>query len=102
MTPPYGQAAKVTARRARVLVFFTRPSLWPAWPYLPVVRRGRGGEELGVLFDFRGTSGRTGYSATVLATNLFLAPADERRLLVVPREVYDAPEDVADAGWDVD
>ena len=102
MTPPNGQAVKVTARRARVLVFFTRPALWPAWPDLPVVRRGRGREELGVLFDFRGTSGRTGYSATVFVTNLFLAPADERVLLLVPREVSDAPEDVADAGWDVD
>ena len=104
MTPLEGlpPPAKLTARRARVLVFFTRPSLWPAWPYLPVVRRTRGREELGVLFDFRGTSGRTGYSATVFVTNLFLAPADERMLLLVPREVYDAPEDVADAGWDVD
>ena len=95
-------AAKSAARRARVLLFLTRPPLWPAWPYLPVVRRGRGREELGVLFDFRGTSGRTGYSATVFVTNLFLAPADEWGLLLLPREVYDSPEDVADAGWDVD
>ena len=104
MTPFEGTVHKalLTARRARVLVFFTRPTLWPAWPYLPVVRRGRGLEELGVLFDFRGTSGRTGYSATVFVTNLFLAPADERMLLLVPREVYDAPEELADAGWDVD
>ena len=104
MTPPGRTVptALSTARRARVLAFFTRPSLWPAWPYLPVVRRSRGREELGVLFDFRGTSGRTGYSATVFATNLFLAPADERRLLLLSREVYDTPEELADAGWDVD
>ena len=102
MTPPEGLTAKLTARRARVLVFLTRPSLWPAWPYLPVVRRRRGVEELGVLFDFRGTSGRTGYSATVFVTNLFLAPADELELLLLPREVYDTPEELADAGWDVD
>ena len=55
-----------------------------------------------MLFDFRGTSGRTGYSATVFATNLFLAPADEWELLLLPREVYDTPEELADAGWDVD
>ena len=102
MTPPEGLTAKLTARRARVLVFLTRPSLWPAWPYLPVVRRGRGLEELGVLFDFRGTSGRTGSSATVFVTNLFLAPADEWRPLLLPREVCDAPEDLADAGRDID
>ena len=104
MTPPEpaAPAAKSAARRARVLLFLTRPPLWPAWPYLPVVRRSRGREELGVLFDFRGTSGRTGYSATVFVTNLFLAPADEWGLLLLPREVYDSPEDVADAGWDVD
>ena len=102
MTPPEGLTAKLTARRARVLVFLTRPSLWPAWPYLPVVRRSRGLEELGVLFDFHGTSGLTGYSATVFVTNLFLAPADERMLLLMPREVYDTPEELADAGWDVD
>jgi hypothetical protein len=92
------------ARRARAVRFLARPDLWPAWPYLPVVRRRRrgGDEELGVLFDFRGTSGRTGLSAAVFLTNLFLAPADERRLLDLPHEVYDAPEEVADAGWDVD
>ena len=38
------------------------PRLWPLWPYLPVVRRWPGGvEELGVVIDFRGTSGRTGF-----------------------------------------
>jgi hypothetical protein len=90
------------ARRARAVHFLARPALWPVWPYLPVVRRRRGREELGILFDFRGTSGRTGLSAAVFLTNLFLAPADERRLLDLPHEIYDAPEEVADAGWDVD
>ena len=99
MTPPQATSA---ARRVRALLFLTRPPLWPAWPYLPVVRRLGGREELGVLFDFRGTSGRTGYSATVFRTNLFLAPADERTLLRLPREVYDTPEELADAGWDID
>lgn len=92
----------ILSRRERALVFLTHPRLWPAWPYLPVVRRRPGGEELGVLFDFCGTTGRTGYSACVFLTNLFLVPADERRLLLLPREVYDSADEVVAAGWDID
>jgi hypothetical protein len=90
------------SHRERALLFLTHPRLWPAWPYLPVVRRRAGREELGVLFDFRGTTGWTGYSAAVFLINLFLAPADERRLLELPREVYDTADEVVAAGWDID
>lgn len=89
-------------RRDRAVLFLTNPILWPAWPYLPVVRRQNGREDLGVVFDFRGTTGRTGYSAAVFLTNLFLAPADERDLLLLPREVYDTAAEVVAAGWDLD
>ena len=94
--------ALTLSRRERALLYLTHPRLWPAWPYLPVVRRRAGREELGVVFDFRGTTGRTGYSACVFRTNLFLAPADERLLLLLPREVYDSADEVVAAGWDVD
>ena len=50
---------------ARHLLLITTPALWPAWPFLPVVRRTPGAEDLGVMFDARGVCGRTGYSATV-------------------------------------
>lgn len=94
--------ALTLSRRERALLFLTHPRLWPAWPYLPVVRRRAVREELGVVFDFRGTTGRTGYSAAVFLTNLFLAPSDERLLLLLPREVHDTADEVVAAGWDVD
>lgn len=50
--------------RERTARFVTTPALWPVWPFLPVVRRSRGREELGVVFDAR-AAGLTGYSATV-------------------------------------
>ena len=37
---------------------------WAHWPFLPVVRRTRGREELGVVFDARAAQ-LTGFSATV-------------------------------------
>ena len=40
--------------RERSLLFIAHPGLWPMWPVLPVVRRTRGRQELGVMFDFRG------------------------------------------------
>ena len=87
---------------ARHLMFVSTPALWPAWPFLPVVRRSRGAEELGVLFDALGVCGLCGYSATVLLTNLFALPARLDQLLALPREVFDTPEELVAAGWRVD
>ena len=88
---------------ARDLLFFRTPALWPTWPFLPVVRRRPGGgTDLGVLYDARGTSGRCGYSATVFVTNLLLMPPTEAEFLALPREVFDTPEEIAEAGWVVD
>jgi hypothetical protein len=78
------------------------PALWPAWPFLPVVRRTSGREELGVVFDARHACGLTGYSATVFFANLFDLPATLTGLLALPREVFDTTEELADAGWRVD
>jgi hypothetical protein len=90
------------ALRARSVFFIVRPVLWPAWPLLPVVRRSRGREELGVMVDLRGTTGRTGFGATVFLANLFEVPLCERALLKLTREVYDSADEVVAAGWVVD
>ncbi len=85
----------------RTVLFLSTPALWPAWPFLPVVRRSKGYEELGVLFDSR-SAGLTGFSATVYLTNLFALPADLNRFLALPHETYDSAEEVAAAGWCID
>ena len=87
----------------RDLFFFTHPERWPAWPFLPVVRRRAGGAtECGLLYDFRGTGGPTGFSSTVFVCNLFLLPPTLEEFLALPREVFDAPEEMAAAGWVID
>jgi hypothetical protein len=92
----------ILSPRERSLVFIAHPGVWPMWPVLPLVRRSRGREELGVMFDFRGTTGRTGFGATVLLSNLFELPHGERELLALPREVYDSAAEVVAAGWEID
>ena len=87
---------------ARHLMFVTTPALWPAWPFLPVVRRTKGDEELGVMFDALTTCDVTGYSATVFLTNICTMPTCLNQLLALPREVYDSGEEVVQAGWTVD
>ncbi len=91
----------VGCARERTVLFLSAPALWPHWPFLPVVRRARGRDELGVVFDAR-AAGLTGYSATVFFTNLFLLPADFDQFLALPREAFDTAEELAGAGWFVD
>jgi hypothetical protein len=95
---------KAAARqRARNLMYFARPVLWPTWPFLPLVRRRhRMPVECGLLYDAYRMSGRTGYSATVFLVNLFCVPAAEEVLLTLPKEVYDRPEEIFDALWRID
>ena len=88
--------------RHRTVLMVSTPALWPAWPFLPVVRRTSGTEELGVVFDARHACGLTGYSATVFGCNLFMLPRTWSEFLALPREVYDSAEELADAGWRVD
>jgi hypothetical protein len=93
----------VAAERKRNFLYLTTPSIWPVWPYLPLLRNRPGCEqEYGVLCDFLHVSGRTGYSATVFIANLFLMPRDEAEIIQLPREVYDTAEDIYAAGWRVD
>jgi hypothetical protein len=100
MSPPTPTAG---ALRLRNLTFFRDPQLWPQWPFLPVMRRRPGvEEEYGVLYDACGSSGKFGYACTIFLANYFLLPSTEEEFLALPRETYDTPEEVADAGWTVD
>ena len=65
--------------RSRNLLFLARPTLWPAWPFLPLMRRKpRQAEEY------------------------FWVPPDEAEFLAMPKETFDSPEEVFGAGWRVD
>jgi hypothetical protein len=102
MTPEPDPPACLTGRR-RDVYFFTHPRQWGLWPFLPLIRRCPGSEdELGVLFDALGACGLAGHSATVFLSNLFCLPRTLDELLTLPKEVFDAPEELADAGWRVD
>ena len=85
----------------RTVLFLTTPALLPMWPFLPVVRRRGGREELGVVFDAR-AGGLTGYSSTVFLTNVFTLPDELASFLALPREAFDTADEVAAAGWRVD
>jgi hypothetical protein len=89
--------------RVRNLHFFANPKLWPAYPFLPVVKRPVDKpEEYGVLFDAMGIANLAGHSATVFMTNLFMMPEQLSEFLALPKEVFDTWEELADAGWCVD
>lgn len=89
--------------RARQLLFLSTPRLWPAWPFLPLVRRRPGcEEELGLLYDGLGAGGLTGLSSTVFICNLFELPRTLPEFLALPKEVYDTAEAVYEALWRVD
>jgi hypothetical protein len=91
------------ARRAheRTVLYLSTPALWAHWPFLPLVRRMDGREELGVVFDAR-AAGLTGPSSTVFACNIFLLPDSFEQFLSLPHETFDSSEELADGGWSVD
>ena len=72
----------------------------PAWPFLPVVRRGENGDEYGLLFDRAHGSAEGRFD--VYRANLFLLPASLAAFLALPREPFDTAEAVTAAGWRVD
>jgi hypothetical protein len=102
MTTPQIVTSAAAGGRARQLWFLTSPARWPAWPFLPLVRRTAAGEELGLLFDARGALDLTGYGATVFQCCLYALPPSLDVLLGAPREVYDSAEEVLDHDWTVD
>lgn len=91
------------ARRThdRTVLFLTTPALWAHWPFLPLVRRKDGREELGVVFDAR-AAGLLGYSSTVYFGNVFCLPTEFEQFLALPHETHDSADEVAAAGWSVD
>ena len=91
----------VTRSRDRTVLFLSTPALWPAWPFLPVVRRTRGSEELGVVFDSR-AAGLNGFSTAVFFCNLFALPPSFEQFLALPKEVFDTADELADAEWRID
>src|SRR5262245_36917675 len=102
MSEPTPARADQAAWRQSVR-FIATPELWPLWPFLPLVRRlPDGTDELGVLFDALHACGLPGHSATVWLTNVLDVPRLLADLLALPKEVFDRPEEVADAGWRVD
>ncbi len=87
--------------RDRTMLFLTTPALWPTWPFLPMVRRSKGGQELGLVFDSR-SARLMGFSATVFRTNLFALPSSFEAFLALPKEVFDCAEELVAAGLCVD
>jgi hypothetical protein len=94
-------STRATSCRDRTVLLLTTPALWVYWPFLPVVRRTHGREELGVVFDARAAQ-LTGFSATVFATNIFLLPPSFEQFLALPHETFDSAEELAAGGWCVD
>jgi hypothetical protein len=93
--------SSVMSAQRRTVWFIGTPALWPAWPFLPLVRRSNGHLELGVMIDSR-SLGLTGRSATVFLTNLLELPATLNEFLGLPRETFDTAEEIAASGWLVD
>ena len=88
--------------RSRQLLVLSCPGLWPVWPFLPVARRTGGGLECGLLCDLLGMADKPGLRATVFFCNLFQLPGRLEDFLELPREVFDTPEELFDAGWRID
>ncbi len=100
--PQQRTVLKPLTESQRHLLFLSTPQLWPCWPFLPLVRRTKGIEEQGLLFDVFHTSGLSGFSATVFLCNLFEIPSTQTEFLSLPKEVHDTPLELYEAGWRVD
>lgn len=98
--------ARYFPRRAtmRDLIVLSTPSSWSLYPFLPVIRRAAVGDvqQLGVLYDAVGVSGRYGFTATVFLTNIFDLPKTEAELFTLPKIVYDTFDELVADGWVVD
>ena len=88
--------------RERNLLFLSSPRLWPAYPFLPLVRRTSTEEECGLLMDLVGLYDLYGYSSTVFLVNLYDLPPTLAGFLALPRRAFDSAEEVFESGWRVD
>jgi len=85
------------------LLFFTSPHLWSVWPFLPLVRRLPGKEEeYGLLFDTKKTMKHWACLPRSSFATCFWMPPTVEEFLALPKETYDTPEEIADAGWLID
>ena len=96
--------------RDRHLLILDTPPLWPAWPFLPLIRRTAGRDEYGLLYDpaitawdAQSDSAHTTHRRTsVVFANLFLLPATEAEFLALPQQQYESPATMYADGWQVD
>ena len=90
------------AERFRNVTIMSMPAMWPAWPFLPLVRRSKGELECGLLCDLMTLNNTPGFSATVHFGNLFMLPPTLDDFIKLPKEVFDTPDEIYSAGWRVD
>jgi len=89
--------------RRRNLLYLSHPLLWPVYPFLPLIRHRSDGEtDYGLLYDLMGLYEIPGYGATVFLANLLLVPQKLKDFLALPKEVFDTPEELYQAGWRID
>jgi len=92
-----------SSERARHLLFFGKPALWPAWPFLPLLRRKPDAEdECGLLYDPPTVTQTQKAGVVIYLANLFLLPSSEAEFLTLPREEFDSAEAAFEAGWRID
>lgn len=82
---------------------FANPTIWPQWPYLPVLRLQTDERpEFGLLYDAEGYSDKSGHQTTVFCATPADIALQESRFLKLPRHIYESVDELAAAGWIVD
>jgi len=99
MTPTRSSSRR---ERGRNLLSPSSPRPWPAYPFVPVVRRTGEGEECGPPTDPAGLFGLSGYGPTVFPADPFDLPTTPAAFLGLPRRAFDSADEVYDAGWGAD
>src|SRR5947207_931323 len=95
MTPTRSSSRR---ERERNLPSPSSPRPWPAYPFVPVVRRTGEGEECGLPTDPAGLFGLFGFGPTVFPADPFDPPTTPAAFLALPRRAFDSADEVYDAG----